>query len=237
MHIDMPDSGRTSAQLAEMLSRISPFSALDAAVLGAIARAGHVRALPKGALLFSKGDLTDAVYVVCAGVVALVLSTPDGRELVIGEMHAGDCFGELAALTDQRRSTGATAQTACELFVLPTWVFVDVVESQPALMRQLLAMTARRLRECSDRENALAFLDAPGRLARALLLLHRQAADPGGVIVISQEDLAQRVGLTRQTVAKELGVWRRAGWLTTRRGRIELRNLDALRHQAAAAEA
>lgn len=193
--------------------------------------ASRVVALPKGRLLFSQYDESDAVYVVCCGVIAMVLGTSDGRELVISEFTAGQMFGELSVLTDRRRSTGAVARAASEVLAIPIDVFERAMESTPALMRQVLAMTAKRLRECSARESALAFLDAPGRLVRALLMLNQEAGG-SGTLVISQEELAQRVGLTRQTVAKELGRWRRAGWLKTGRGKIMLVDLPALRREA-----
>lgn len=214
---------------------MQPFCALDVASLEGLVSRSRVVALPKGRLLFSQDDESDAVYVVCAGVIALVLGTSDGRELVIGELTAGKMFGELSVLTDKRRSTGAVARTASEVLAIPVDVFERALETMPALMRQVLAMTAQRLRECSARESALAFLDAPGRLARALLLLNQEAGGTN-VIVTSQEEIAQRVGLTRQTVAKELGRWRRAGWLQTGRGKIVLLDLPALRRAATALE-
>lgn len=232
----MSETRRTPAQLVELLARVPPFSALDALALRALVSNSRVQSLSKGTLLFSQHDVSDAVYVVVSGTIALVLSTLDGRELVIDEMRAGKCFGELSALTDKRRSTGAIAATACDVLSIPLGVFLDAVNTQPRLMSQLLGMTAQRLRDCSDRERALAFLDAPGRLARALLMLHQRAGGEGAAMVTSQEELAQRVGLTRQTVAKELGKWRRAGWLTTGRGKIVLLNIPAIQQAAAAFE-
>jgi CRP/FNR family transcriptional regulator, cyclic AMP receptor protein len=95
------------------------------------------------------------------------------------------------------------------------------------LMNSMLDVIARRLRLSNQRETALAFLDAPARLARVLRILGEQFSDLG-YISISQADLARRTGLTRQTVAKNLSHWRRAGWLLTGRGRIVLLNLNEL---------
>jgi CRP-like cAMP-binding protein len=187
--------------------------------------------VPKGKTLFSQSDPAEAVYAVQSGRIAILLSTADGRELMINEMRAGDCFGELSVLTGQPRSTGAVAREASEVISIPRDEFLAALESEPKLMRHVLETTARRLRTSSERESALAFLDAPARLARVLLLLDRQTS-ADGFMIISQEELAQRVGLTRQTVAKTLGRWRRAGWLITGRGKIVLLNRAALRRQA-----
>lgn len=227
----MPNARLTPTQIAEMLKGTPPFNVLDKDTLLKLVQASRMVMLPKGRLLFSQNDPADAVYVIIDGIIALVLSTADGRELVIGELQAGQMFGELSVLTDRHRSTGAMARHQSEVLAMPVDVFQHALDTQPALMRQVLAMTAQRLRECSARESALAFLDAPGRLARTLLLLNQEAGGKG-VIATSQEEIAQRVGMTRQTVAKELGRWRRAGWLQTGRGKIVLLDVQALRHEA-----
>jgi CRP-like cAMP-binding protein len=151
---------------------------------------------------------------------------------VINEMRAGDMFGELALVTDQPRSTGAIAREASQVISIPRASFLAELERDPSLMRRVLKTTAERLQTSSERESALAFFDAPTRLARTLLQMDQQANDQG-YIICSQEELAQRVGLTRQTVAKTLGQWRRAGWLLTGRGKIVLLNRAALHRQAA----
>lgn len=207
------------------------FAGLDEGALQALARAGQICRVPKGKLLFSQSDPSEAFYIVRSGCIAIFLNSPDGRELVINEMRAGDGFGELGLITGQPRSTGAAAHVASQVFVFPRADFLALLESQPRLMRRVLETMARRLEVSSELESALAFLDAPARLARLVLQLDRQASAEG-YITIGQEELAQRVGLTRQTVAKELGKWRRADWLITGRGKIVLLNRVALRRQA-----
>ncbi len=227
----MNEARRSSPDLIGFLRSVPLFAGVNDQALSALARAGRVRQVPKGKTLFSQLDAAEAFYVVHSGCVAILLGSPDGRELVINEMRAGDCFGELALLTDQPRSTGAVAREASEVIVIPRDDFLAALEAEPKLMRHVLESTARRLRISSERESALAFLDAPARLARVLLQFDRQA-NADGFITISQEELAQRVGTARQTVAKTLGRWRRAGWLVTGRGKIVLLNRAALRRQA-----
>jgi CRP-like cAMP-binding protein len=101
------------------------------------------------------------------------------------------------------------------------------MDNEPQLTRTLLEITANRLQVSGRRESALAFLDAQARLARLLLELEEQEQDKG-YVTISQDELAHRTGLIRQTVAKALGKWRRAGWLITGRGRILILDRKAL---------
>ena len=103
----------------------------------------------------------------------------------------------------------------------PCPAFQQLLNSQPQVVRSLLDSIARQLSASGARESALAFLDATGRIVRILLQLDQENAEKG-YMILSQEELAQRTGLTRQTVAKILGRWRRAGWLLTGRGRIML---------------
>jgi len=223
----IPDDPVSEATL--FLGKIPLFADLSEASLLALARVSRSTRVEKGQFIFLQDDPADKAYLVRSGLISIILESPDGRKLVINEMHSGDFFGEVGLLTKQSRSSSAIARTDGELLVLPQPAFLSVLEAEPALVRRMLEMTAIRLRESSERESALAFLDAQGRLARLLLQLGRQELEKG-YITISQEELAERTGQTRQTVAKALGRWRRVGWLITGRGRIMLLKHAALAH-------
>ncbi len=221
-------AGRVLA-ISQWLGGIPLFAGLSPARLRALAQECSLKRIPRGEYLFLQGDEADALYVVHAGLIAILLSSSDGRELVINEMRPGDYFGELGLLTDENRSTHAlaTAAQGSEVVMIPRDTFCALLDAEPALTRRLLVMTAGRLRRSGERESALAFLDAEARLARALLQLDQQASEEG-YITVSQEELAQRASLIRQTVAKILGRWRRRGWLLTGRGHIMLLNRQQL---------
>jgi CRP/FNR family transcriptional regulator len=161
------------------------------------------------------------------GVIAIRLENPEGRELVINQMSVGDCFGELGVLTGELRSTSAEAIVDSEVLLIPSFAFKEALEQEPRMATRLLEITARRLQNSSKREEALAFHDAQQRVAQQLLNLD-QLDQEVGYLTLSQEELATRVGLTRQTVAAILGRWRRSGWLLTGRGHIVLLNRGEL---------
>lgn len=227
----MTTSPRTLSDIGRFLRTAPLFADLSEPALAALAQACRPRSVPKGCLLFNQCDPAEAAYVVRSGSIAIVLMACDGRQLVINEMRAGDCFGELALLTKRPRSTGAVARERSDVIVIPRDAFLAVLEAEPRVMRRILEAEALRLTSSSERESALAFLDAQARLARCLLRLARQAS-ADGFVTISQEELAQRIGLTRQTVAKTLSQWRKAGWLITGRGKIVVLNRAALRQRA-----
>ena len=187
----------------------------------ALAQSGKFIFVKKGQPIFLQSDPSDKVFLLQSGLISIVLESPDGREMVINEMHPWDIFGEVGVLTGQPRSTSAFARVDSQMLALPRQAFLYSLDTEPILARRMLELTANRLRGSSERESALAFLDAQARLARLLLQLEKQAPDKG-YVTISQEELALRTGQTRQTVAKALGRWRRAGWLLTGRGHIML---------------
>lgn len=188
------------------------------------------RHVARGEHLFYQGDAAASVYVVCLGWMIILLSSSDGRELVLSEMRRGDVFGENAVLTQVPRSATAQAREDTELLQIPGQTFLWVLDEEPRLARRLLALAAARLAASNERERALAFLPAEARIVRVLRTMDdidRQTLDKG-TISMSQDELALRTGLTRQTVARFLGEWRRMGWLLTGRGRIMLLNRPAL---------
>jgi CRP-like cAMP-binding protein len=219
-------------EMTAFLSGLPIFEDLQSGGLASLAQVSRMRRLPKGQVLFDQSSPAHHVYIVSAGCIDLVLSTPDGRALVINSMHPGDVFGELGVLTGEARSTGAIAREPTEVVSLPRREFLAQLEKEPRLMRRMLETTSQRLRVSSEREGALAFMDAPSRLARILLRLSEQERRSPDLLTISQEDLAGHVGATRQTVAGILGRWRRRGWIITGRGKIMLVDRPALRRQA-----
>jgi len=205
--------------IARFLHSVPLFCGVMPTTLVELARQSHPKKAPKGSYIFMQSDFSDAVYVVRSGSIAIILISPDGRELLINEMRSGDCFGEVGVLTGLPRSTGAVARLNSEVLVIPGAAFVAAIDREPDLARRILKTTAERLRSSSERESALVFLDAEARLGRVLLQLDQRYSEEG-YVTISQTELAQRTGMTRQTVAKALSKWRRAGWLITGRGRI-----------------
>jgi len=223
-----PAAGETIQQL---LKGAALFRGVSEQGLEQLHAAGRLRRLSRGQVLFLQGDQADAFYVVYSGSISLGLDSANGRELVINEMRPGDGFGELGLISGQARSTSAEAREGSVVLAIPRREFMAVLQSEPALTRNLLQVAADRLGTSSERESALAFLNAPSRLGRVLLQLDDQARAEG-YVTMSQQELGRRVGLARQTVAELLGQWRRQGWILTGRGKIVVLNRTALRRLA-----
>jgi len=216
-----------AVEVLKFLGGVPLFSNLNEKAMNLLARAGKFQRVERGKILFFQSDPSEFAYIVRSGNISIVLNSPDGRDMVINEMRPGDLFGELGILTKQLRSTSAIARADSNILVIRSEAFLRVIDSEPQLARRILEITAQRLQRSGEREGALAFMDAQARLARLLLELEKEEKAKG-YVTISQEELAQRTGLTRQTVAKALGRWRRANWLITGRGHILILNRKAL---------
>ena len=212
----------TGPPLAARIARLrqNPLCAeLNESAATILAQSATLRHIAQGDYLFLRGEASGVLYLLLVGIVDIVLASADGRELVINELHAGECLGELGVLTHQPRSASAVARSDCDVLAVPGAVLWEAMGADPGLTRRLLVMTASRLRASSEREGVLAFMDAEARVARLLLYLDK-LNERTGYITISQAELGDWAGLTRQTVATILGRWRRRGWLATGRGRI-----------------
>lgn len=214
------------SEITHVLKSNPLLDGLSEKTLDGLARASRLKPVEEGGAIFLQADPPEAAYIVHLGSVEITLTSVDGRQLVINEMRPGDCFGELALVTGKPHSASAIMRESGEVLIIPRHAFLTALENEHALALRLLKTTALRLGNSSEFESGLAFLDAQTRVARLLLDLDRQAG--GGPVTISQEEIADRTGLIRQTVAKTLGQWRRAGWIQTARGKIHIIDCAAL---------
>jgi CRP-like cAMP-binding protein len=189
------------------------------------------RTWPKNAVLFRQGDPGDALYAVIAGQVRISASSPDGREVYLSLMEAGDTFGEIAVIDGKARTATATAVAESALFIIRRGDLLALIERDPALAVHLLSVFCQRLRWTSELIEEAAFLDMPARLARRLLRLsadHGEQTPRGVSLQISQADLANFLNVSRQVVNQQLQQWRKEGWIALSRGRIVVQNEKAL---------
>jgi CRP/FNR family transcriptional regulator, cyclic AMP receptor protein len=190
---------------------------------------------PAGSFLFRQGEPAAFVLVLTAGEVAIVSPVRGGAEQVHTIMRAGQLVGELALLTDGRRTAGARATSPTTAWAIGRdhfWAFLDVTPgASSALLRQLAALLANREALIDD----LLSLDVKGRLAKALLGLAERYGEPsatGGTRIalrLTHRDLAGMVGASRENVSRALGSFRRRGFVDYEAESLRLLDLDALR--------
>jgi len=218
---------------ARLIGRSFVFRDLDPDLLLRVARLSHVRRLDKGRLLFQQGDEGDALFGVVSGLIRISVVGLGGRELTLGLMEPGDVFGEIALLDALPRTASASAVTDSQLLVIRRPLFLTLVEEEPRLARHLIELLCERLRENTDRLGEFAFLSLRARLAKkleALAIAHGHPCETGVRIALklSQTDLAQMLGVTREAVNKQLRSWQRMGILQLSGGYITVINMDRL---------
>jgi CRP/FNR family transcriptional regulator, cyclic AMP receptor protein len=211
---------------------------LGAADLEALRAASRVRRYRSGELVLHEGDASRAVLAILTGTVKLTKTATSGREAVLELRGAGEVVGELGAIDGQTRSASAVALGEVEALVVPADVFNALLRERGGLAHQLLVTEVARLREAAGRQLELGTADVVGRVCRRLAELAASHGVPmdGGVLVrgaISQQDLADWSGISRDGVVRALGELRRLGWLDTGRQRVLIRDLDAITRRAA----
>ena len=206
-------------EFATILGLNPLFSGLGAEAIGSLARLCQTRRLPAGQTLFVKGDPGDALYGVRRGQIRIETGTTAGERLTIEVFGAGDLFGEIAVLDGRPRTADAVAQEDAELFVLPRADFLKTLESDGRLAIRIIELLCARLRSTNERTEEMMFLPLSVRLARRLNTL---VQDFGAEVQITQDELAGLVGVTRESVNRQLQEWRASGIVTLGRGRISV---------------
>jgi CRP/FNR family transcriptional regulator, cyclic AMP receptor protein len=202
----------------EVLKKAPLFAGLEDEAATALSSAMGKLHLNKGDVLFHEGDLEDRLYIVVSGKIKLGRSGSAGRENLLAVLGPGQMFGELSVFDPGPRSTTATAVTACELRTLEHDELIPWLTGRPEVAQGLLGQLAARLRRANDVVADLVFSDVPGRVAKQLLELAQRFGDKreDGMHVhhdLTQEELAQLVGASRETVNKALADFAARGWL------------------------
>ncbi len=197
------------------LLRVNPlFADLGPEVIDCLAEMATTRMMRAGELLFQVGDPGDTLYGIRRGEIRIETGTEAGRRIVLNSLGAGDLFGEIALLDGHERTADAVAAVASEVFVLRRSDLLAYLKREPDVAIRLIGLLCSRIRYIAGQMNELATLSLGARLARRLTVL---AEDFGNEIQISQEQLGAFVGGTRESVNRQLQVWRRAGYIDLRR--------------------
>jgi CRP/FNR family cyclic AMP-dependent transcriptional regulator len=213
------------AEFAVILKTNPMFADLGAEELQRISSLCHTRQLTAGEMLFRKGDPGDALFGVRRGQIRVETGASDSSRLALNFMGPGDLFGEVAALDGESRAADATAGEPTELFVLRREDFLVHLEREPKVAIKLIMLLCRRIRWQSQRMEEAMLQPLPVRLARRLCAL---ASDFGSEVHISQQQLGIFVGAARESVNRQLQLWRRDGILDLQRGRILLQDMTKL---------
>ena len=213
-----------SAENAELLSRVPLFAELSGRDLERIAGVAVPRSYPPGVRVFHEGDNSDACYIVRSGDLRVTREHSDGRAIALATLAPGDIFGELAMLDGEARSASVETLSDVELVALPAADVRRMLRDHPEISVKLIVALTRRLRETNERVARQSFQTVPSRVAGVLAQLIAEEALPEGregvTVRMTQADLAQLAGTSRESVSRFLATLERAGVVAVGRGRV-----------------
>ena len=221
----------------DVVRRAPLFAALDDESANALMKSMTTSRLERGDVLFREGDQGNRLYVIGEGKIKLGLTSVDGRENLLAILGPGEMFGELSLFDPGPRTATATAVAETQLIELGHDDLNTFLAGRPAVASSMLAALARRLRRTNDSLADLVFTDVPGRVAKALLDLSNRFGRPAedGILVphdLTQEELAQLVGASRETVNKALADFASRGWIKLEARAVVLRDVERVRGRA-----
>lgn len=181
-----------------------------------------------GQHLFVQEDAADRIYGVMSGTVEISIYSPGGQKLVANIELSRSLVGEIGALDGRPRTATAICLTACELVSLSRAQLFDRIEKNPPLARAMIDLLCARLRWVSGELGDQAFFGIEARLAKRLVFLGGVMADGDGWIPISQSELGEFLGATRESVNKTLNDWRSRRIIDIKRGGLRITDARAL---------
>ena len=202
----------TTERSRKLLDKCVLFKALNEQERGDLAAYAQSRIFRPNEPIFHVGEPGSSMMGVIVGTVRISLPTWKGKEVILADLPAGELFGEIALLDGKPRSASAAALTKCELLVLERRDFLLFLERSPAARLNLMQLLCRRIRRSDERMAEIAFFDLPARLAKALLRYPAQGSGPPK-LSLSQRELAEMAGATRENVNRCLREWQRRGIL------------------------
>jgi CRP-like cAMP-binding protein len=208
----------------DLLGRVPLFAELSRPELERIAAVAIPRSFPKGVRVFHEGDHSDACYIVRNGDLRVTREHSDGRAIALATLGPGDFFGELAMIDGGTRSASVETLSDAELLALPGSDVRRVIAEHGDIAAKLIVAMARRLRETNERVARQSFQTVPSRVAGVLSQLIAEETIPehreGITIRMTQADLAQLAGTSRESVSRFLATLERAGVVAVGRGRV-----------------
>jgi CRP/FNR family transcriptional regulator len=225
--------GTSAASAAELLAEVPVFGTLGREELARVAAVAVPRRFAAQHIIFREGDASDTAYVIGSGHARAIREHQDGRTISLAHFGPGDIFGELAMFDDERRSATVETLDEVDAIALLGSDMRRLLHEHNDLAVKLVISLGRRLREANERLSRQSFQTVQSRVAVALRNLVERAQSEGQgdrdvLVTITQADIAQLAGSSRESASRFLAVLERAGVLSQGRGRITVHDPEAL---------
>jgi len=200
--------------LTETLKKTTLFSGMDEADIDMVASQTVTRQFPKNTVIVSQGDETDSFYVIVQGKVDVFLHNDKGKEIIINTLGECESFGELAPLGSIPRQASIITTEDSTFGIISRQVFIDTLLIKPAISMRIIDLLITRIQDLTEEVSSLALEDVYNRVVR---VLYKHAEEVGEKLVtekLTQQDIASRVGATREMVHRILKELKTGGYIS-----------------------
>ncbi|MBW2606623.1 MAG: Crp/Fnr family transcriptional regulator [Deltaproteobacteria bacterium] len=221
----------------QLLNKIPLFNSLSDSDLESLSESVRLQSLKKGQTLFRKGDEGASLYIIKQGTIKIVLPSRLGDEVIVTIFSEGDFFGEMALFDGKPRSADALAMESTKIYMLSRKDFLLFLHSNINAMESILSQLTKRLRDTDDFLEGTCFLNVSARLAKKLLDLAESYGQKDGDKVyidlnLTQKELGDMIGSTRESINKELKILRDKGLITKQENKIQIIDMARLKRRA-----
>ena len=219
-----------------ILKKVPLLQSLSDTNLEALSLSLRSQRLRKKQALFRKGDEGTALYIIMKGRIKIVLPSKVGEEVILTIFSEGDFLGEMSLLDEKPRSADAVAMEVSEVYVLNRTDFLSFLQKNGDAIKCVLSCLSERLRKTDDLLEDASFLTVSARVAKKLIELGREFGVKDKDVVriglrLTQQDMADLVGTTRESINKELRILRERGLVSTEGDYIQLLDLERLKRR------
>jgi len=204
------------------LSNISLFQGLPEGALEALGKAASTRQYPKNTIIINEGDTSNSLYLLISGKVKVFLSDEEGREFVLNTLSPGDYFGEYALLDDEQRTASVMTTEKSSFLIIHKESFHALRAEHPEMSEILINNLVSRIRQLTENVKTLALKDVYGRIRKLLSDLSDGTEDGKIQEKLTQQEIANRVGSSREMVARILKDLTTGGYISSEKKQISL---------------
>jgi CRP/FNR family cyclic AMP-dependent transcriptional regulator len=221
----------------KILARAGLFQGVEPRAVSALTRQLHHVDFRSGHTVFAEGEPGDSLYIIISGKVKIGRRSPDGRDNLLTILGASEMFGELSIFDPGPRTLSATTITDVRAVSMDRDALRGWIADRPDVAERLLRALARRLQRTDNNLVDMVFTDVPGRVAKQLLQLAQRFGSQEGDALrvthdLTQEEIAQLVGASRETVNKALGDFAHRGWIQLKAKSVLIYDCERLARRA-----
>lgn len=220
----------------DFLQNVSLFSELNDEELRQLTSGIREHHYKKNTTIVHVDDPGNALFILKNGLVKIMIEDEHGYEMILRILYPTDFFGEMSLLDGMPRSATVTTQEPSDILIMHRDHFLDIIEKSPKILLKMTAVLSKRLRKANELIYSLAFFDVYGKVARVLLnlLAEKGRVTEKGTVIdmrLTQQELAELAGMTRETMARTLRDFQQAGCVRVESGIITILEVDMLRRE------